>query len=254
MNIFDFYEDLKLLDLGEFITTLSSTSSNNEVIDLSIRIPIKTLKQKIEDKKPKIIDTSKYTFKSASEITEEISRYWMIKEREREMFYNEYTQNKKLEKLENKVKDLEERFDDLEYCTTEIENDLYGDDTEWCCECCGYSLDLANEEKEEEYLDTYDNGYEDGVNDAVGIKSILVNEVARVVTVKFLDGDVRIIKCHKEDEFDYNIGVSLAISEHVFGSKTQRSKFIKNNASYVKEKHKKETGEKATKQKSNNKA
>lgn len=250
MNIFDFYEDLKLLDLGEFITTLSTTSSNNGVIDLSIRIPIKTLKQKIEDKKPKIIDTSKYTFKSASEITEEIRRYWMIKEREREMFYNEYTQNKKLEELENKVKDLEERFDDLEYCTTEIENDLYGDDTECCCECC----EDCNESDYDNYDFGYDDGYEDGINDSVGIKNVLVNEKARAITVKFLDGDVRVIKCNEKDEFDYNIGVSLAISEHIFGSKTQRSKWIKNNTSYVKEKHKKETGEKGTKQKLNNKA
>ena len=100
--------------------------------------------------------------------------------------------------------------------------------------CCDYSLDLANEEKEKEYLDAYDDGYEDGVNDAVGIKSILVNEVARIVTVKFLDGDVRIIRCSELDEFDYNIGVSLAISEHIFGSKTQRSKLIKNNARFIK--------------------
>ena len=96
------------------------------------------------------------------------------------------------------------------------------------------SFDLADEEKEEEYSDAYDDGYEDGVNDAVGIKSILVNEVAKVVTVKFLDGDVRIVRCHAQDEFDYNIGVSLAISEHIFGSKTQRSKLIKNNARFIK--------------------
>ena len=104
--------------------------------------------------------------------------------------------------------------------------------------CCGCSLDLADEKKEEEYLDAYEpgyqDGYEDGVNDSIGIESILVNEVARVVTVKFLDGDVRIIRCSESDEFDYNIGVSLAISEHIFGSKTHRSKLIKNNARFIK--------------------
>lgn len=103
---------------------------------------------------------------------------------------------------------------------------------------CGCSLDLADEKKEEEYLDAYEtgyqDGYEDGVSDSIGIKNVLVNEKARAITVKFLDGDVRVIKCNEKDEFDYNIGVSLAISEHIFGSKTQRSKFIKNNARFIK--------------------
>lgn len=80
----------------------------------------------------------------------------------------------------------------------------------------------------------YEQGYEQGVNDAVSIQSILINEEAKVVTIKFLDGDVRVIRCHQEDEFDYNVGVSLAISEHIFGSKNQRNKIIKEVAKVIK--------------------
>lgn len=73
------------------------------------------------------------------------------------------------------------------------------------------------------------------------IKSIQVNEEKRLVTVVFTDGDVRIVKCNKEDNFDVMVGVSLAVTEHLFGSKTKRAKFITEKAKIVKVKEKKET-------------
>lgn len=73
------------------------------------------------------------------------------------------------------------------------------------------------------------------------IKSIQVNERKRLVTVVFTDGDVRIVNCNKEDNFDVTIGVSLAISEHLFGSKTKRTKFINEKTKIIKAKEKKET-------------
>lgn len=66
------------------------------------------------------------------------------------------------------------------------------------------------------------------------IKSVLVNKKKRLITVVFSDKDVRIIKCNKEDHFDVSVGVALAISEHLFGSKTQRNKWLEKHTKYVK--------------------
>lgn len=58
------------------------------------------------------------------------------------------------------------------------------------------------------------------------MRSILINEEKRVVTVVFHNGDVRIVKCAPEDDFDPEIGVCLAIARHKLGSKSQIRKIV----------------------------
>lgn len=65
------------------------------------------------------------------------------------------------------------------------------------------------------------------------IRNILVNENKRLITVVFTDGEHEIIKCSEEDHFDVNIGVALAITQHLYGSK---SKFHKDIAKKIRRK------------------
>lgn len=58
------------------------------------------------------------------------------------------------------------------------------------------------------------------------MRSILINEEKRIVTVVFHNGDVRIVKCAPGDDFDPEIGVCLAIARHKLGSKTQIRKIV----------------------------
>lgn len=58
------------------------------------------------------------------------------------------------------------------------------------------------------------------------IRSITVNKRKRLITVVFRDGCVEIIKCHKEDHFDVNVGVALAIAKHLYGSKNKFHKEV----------------------------
>ena len=58
------------------------------------------------------------------------------------------------------------------------------------------------------------------------IRSIQINKTERIVTVVFVDGCVELIKCHKEDDFDVNIGVALAIAKHLYGSKNKFHKEV----------------------------
>lgn len=58
------------------------------------------------------------------------------------------------------------------------------------------------------------------------IRNILVNKKKKLVTVVFSDGNHEIIKCDKDDNFDINVGVALAIAQHAFGSKTHFHKVI----------------------------
>nr|DAW66829.1 MAG TPA: hypothetical protein [Caudoviricetes sp.] len=64
-------------------------------------------------------------------------------------------------------------------------------------------------------------------------KSITVNEKKRIVTVVFADGDVRMSKCNKSDQFDVAVGVALCVAQHLFGSKTNFHKKIEKVAKYV---------------------
>lgn len=87
------------------------------------------------------------------------------------------------------------------------------------------------------------DGYKIFVNDKVGkcleglkdtmeakeqtiIRSITVNEKEKIIAVVFRDGGVEVIRCREEDDFDVNIGVALAIAQHLYGSKTRFHKEV----------------------------
>lgn len=76
------------------------------------------------------------------------------------------------------------------------------------------------------------------------IRNILVNEKKRLVTVVFADGEHEIIACQKGDYFDVKIGVALAISQHLFGSKNKFHKEIDKKTKFVENKSKDTKGKK----------
>lgn len=51
------------------------------------------------------------------------------------------------------------------------------------------------------------------------IDSVYVNETKKTTTVKFVDGSIQTVTCHAEDVFDPVVGVAIAVSSFVFGSK-----------------------------------
>ena len=51
------------------------------------------------------------------------------------------------------------------------------------------------------------------------IDSVYINETKKTTTVKFADGTVQTVTCHENDVFDPVIGVAIAVSSYVFGSK-----------------------------------
>lgn len=59
------------------------------------------------------------------------------------------------------------------------------------------------------------------------IKGIYPNEKKRILVVKFNDDSIVKLACHKDDEFDINIGVALAYAYKCFGSKTHFKKVVK---------------------------
>lgn len=81
------------------------------------------------------------------------------------------------------------------------------------------------------------------------VKSILVNEDKKVVTVIFADGDVQMSKCSSEDRFDVTVGVALCYLYHIQGSKNQAHKFIKGKAKVLVKKGKPGCKVKANKKK-----
>lgn len=66
------------------------------------------------------------------------------------------------------------------------------------------------------------------------IEDVYVNEEKKTTTVKFSDGTIQTVKCHKDDAFDPVVGVAIAVSSFVFGTK-------KNFHSVVERKIKKST-------------
>ena len=72
------------------------------------------------------------------------------------------------------------------------------------------------------------------------IAKILINEKKRVVTVTFTNGDVKMAKCSEKDEFDPEVGVSLCMAYHEFGSKTKYKKYLKSQAKWIKKETKDE--------------
>lgn len=62
---------------------------------------------------------------------------------------------------------------------------------------------------------------ENAVRGKVGkiIDSVYVNEAKKTTTVKFSDGSVQTVTCHADDTFDPIVGVAVAVSSFVFGSK-----------------------------------
>ena len=59
------------------------------------------------------------------------------------------------------------------------------------------------------------------------IKGIYPNEKKRILVVKFNDDSIVKLACHKDDDFDINIGVALAYAYKCFGSKTHFKKVVK---------------------------
>ena len=51
------------------------------------------------------------------------------------------------------------------------------------------------------------------------IDAVYINETKKTTTVKFADGTVQTVTCHENDVFDPVIGVAIAVSSYVFGSK-----------------------------------
>ena len=51
------------------------------------------------------------------------------------------------------------------------------------------------------------------------IDSVYINESKKTTTVKFADGSVQTVTCHPDDVFDPVVGVAIAVSSFVFGSK-----------------------------------
>ena len=51
------------------------------------------------------------------------------------------------------------------------------------------------------------------------IDKVFVNEAKKTTTVKFADGSVQTVTCHADDVFDPVVGVAIAVSSFVFGSK-----------------------------------
>lgn len=69
------------------------------------------------------------------------------------------------------------------------------------------------------------------------IKAIYVDEVEKVVVVRFVDGGKEIVKCGEHDEFDVSVGVALGIARHLFGNHTQFYKHVvEKKTVYVKKK------------------
>ena len=67
------------------------------------------------------------------------------------------------------------------------------------------------------------------------IKGIYVDEIEKIVVVKFADNSIEKVKCSKEDDFDPTVGVSLALSRHLFGSHSRFYKHVvKRKTQYVK--------------------
>ena len=79
------------------------------------------------------------------------------------------------------------------------------------------------------------------------IRNILANEEKRLVTVVFKDGTHEIIKCSKEDHFDVNIGVALAIAQHIYGSKNKFHKVVVNKTKTIEKRKENEVCQKKTK-------
>lgn len=57
-----------------------------------------------------------------------------------------------------------------------------------------------------------------------------VTESKGVVAVKFPDGETYVSHCSKEDHFDIEVGVALAIARHLYGSRTAFLKAIKEDS------------------------
>ena len=51
------------------------------------------------------------------------------------------------------------------------------------------------------------------------IDSVYVNETKKTTTVKFADGSIQTVTCHPDDVFDPVVGVAIAVSSFVFGTK-----------------------------------
>lgn len=72
------------------------------------------------------------------------------------------------------------------------------------------------------------------------ITGIYPNEAKRILVVKFSDGETVRLTCHKEDVWDINIGVALAMSYKMCGSKNAYRKQVEELAKPVTSKVKKE--------------
>lgn len=60
-----------------------------------------------------------------------------------------------------------------------------------------------------------------------GIGKIIFNPKTNELYIKWRDGDITKAKCSNKDEFDFNVGFSIAVAAKVFGSKTKLHKYVK---------------------------
>lgn len=66
-----------------------------------------------------------------------------------------------------------------------------------------------------------------------GILAVSVNHDKKLVAVKFSDGDLRIVHCSPEDQFDPEIGFCIAVTRHLFGSRTKVRSFLDTRATVI---------------------
>lgn len=52
------------------------------------------------------------------------------------------------------------------------------------------------------------------------IKNVHVNESKGIIVVVFTDGGKEIVRCHPDDHFNVEIGFSLALARHIYGSRS----------------------------------
>lgn len=62
------------------------------------------------------------------------------------------------------------------------------------------------------------------------IKIVVVNEKNKYTKVVFKDGDVQIVKCAPEDDFDKYVGFSIAIARHIMGGRNKLRSFVDKKA------------------------
>lgn len=78
----------------------------------------------------------------------------------------------------------------------------------------------------------------------IGIDGVFINKGKRVCTVIFSNGHKQVVRCNPKDDFDPEVGVSLAIARELLGSRSALRKLIDKRAKQIESKEKKAKVEK----------